>query len=347
MEKHIKYMQRCLQLAELGKSLVSLNPMVGAVIVHNDIVIGEGFHERFGEPHAEVNAINMVLKNFKNANELLLNSTLYVSLEPCSHTGKTPPCTDLIIKHKIPEVQIACLDPFSKVNGKGMAQLKESGIKVEIGILEQEVKELNKRFFTYHNLQRPYVIIKFAESVDGFMGSVSGEPFQFSNNITSRLTHKWRSEEKAILVGANTVAMDNPELTTRTWPGKNPIRIIIDKNLSLSNTANVFDGAVKTYIFNKSEMKTEGNLNFVSLDWNLYPVQFLLYQLYLLEINSVIIEGGAKTINWFLDSEIWDEARIITSTMYLKNGLKSPKINGILKQAIKLKSDTIRIYNHY
>ncbi len=337
-------MRRCLHLAELGRANVSPNPMVGAVIVVENKIIGEGYHEKFGQAHAEVNAISQVLEKKRNGIELLKHSSLFVSLEPCSHFGKTPPCVDLILKYQIPIVYIACLDPFSKVNGSGVKRLQDAGVQVHVGLLDSESIELNKRFFTYHQKQRPYIILKFAESKNGCMASENGEPIQISNQLSSKLTHRWRSEETAILVGANTVKMDNPSLTTRNWTGKNPIRIIIDKNLSLSTENEVFNQLVKTLVFTEKIKIDKTNLQYLTIDWNLYPLQFILFQLYLFEISSVIIEGGAKTLSWFIQQNLWDEARVITSSNSLTSEIKSPIFDGFPINKYKLGSDTITIY---
>ena len=258
---HEVYMRRCLELATLGCGNVAPNPMVGAVLVFNDRVIGEGYHQKYGEAHAEVNCIDSVAEADK---KLISSSTLYVSLEPCAHFGKTPPCADLIIQHKIPRVIIGCRDPFKEVDGKGIEKLKAAGVHIETGILEDDCRELNKRFFSFHTKQRPYVILKWAQTADGFIAATNHPPgertlkesaekkerLHISNEYSNRLVHKWRSEEAAILIGTNTALLDDPELTTRLWPGRSPVRLILDMDLRLPAHLKIFDRSVRTIVFN-------------------------------------------------------------------------------------------------
>ena len=260
MNTHQKYINRCIQLAKNGLGTTYPNPMVGSVIVYNDEIIGEGWHQKAGESHAEVNAINSVKDK-----SLLSKSTIYVSLEPCSHFGKTPPCCDLIIKNNIPNVVIGTVDPFAKVAGNGIKKLLEAGKNVTIGILEDECNDLNKRFFTFHTKKRPYIILKWAESADGFIAPSSKdkkEPVWITNEISRQLVHKWRSEEQAILVGTQTVLDDNPSLTTRDWFGKNPIRIVLDQNNKISKENHIFDSQAKTLSISKDEINFNNNSNF-------------------------------------------------------------------------------------
>jgi diaminohydroxyphosphoribosylaminopyrimidine deaminase/5-amino-6-(5-phosphoribosylamino)uracil reductase len=245
-------MKRCLDLAMQGCGSVAPNPMVGAVLVYSNKIIGEGYHQQYGGPHAEVNCINSVLAENK---KFIPNSTLYVSLEPCNHHGKTPPCSDLIIQHKIPELVIGCKDPFELVNGTGIEKLKKAGVNIHPFLLEKEAVELNKRFFHFHQKKRPYIILKWAQTDDGFIALPKGIPLKISNEITDQLVHRWRSEEAAIIVGTNTAINDNPSLTNRLWGGANPIRIIIDKNLKVPTDHKIYDQSSVTYIFNEIEEK--------------------------------------------------------------------------------------------
>lgn len=324
-----KFMERALALAAMGLGKTSPNPMVGAVIVYNGEIIAEGFHEAYGQAHAEVNAINQVIAKYPlNVNEILAESTIYVSLEPCSHFGKTPPCVDLLIKYQLKHVVIGCQDPFDAVNGKGIQKLKDAGITVHYPFLEKECLSINKRFFTYHLKQRPYIILKWAQSADGFMG-LKNERTAISNEESLRISHQWRSSEDAILIGTQTAIVDNPSLTTRNLNGKNPIRIIIDKDLKIPKSHHIFNSDAPTIIFNANRTETVGNIQYIGIEFLGLLPQMMLYQLYILGIQSIIIEGGAYTLNEFIKYNLWDEARIITATnLYLKNGVKSPIIEG-------------------
>ncbi|MEP6712510.1 MAG: bifunctional diaminohydroxyphosphoribosylaminopyrimidine deaminase/5-amino-6-(5-phosphoribosylamino)uracil reductase RibD [Ferruginibacter sp.] len=345
LNNHETYMQRCLQLAQLGEGNVMPNPMVGAVLVHKGIVIGEGYHQQYGQAHAEVNCIN----NVKEANKHLISqSTLYVSLEPCNHFGKTPPCADLIIKHQIPEVIIACTDPFEKVNGSGIKKLQDAGIKVLEGILNEEAIELNKRFFTFHKKQRPYIILKWAQSNNLKIADQESKAVKITNEITDRLVHKWRSEEAAILVGTNTALNDNPALTTRLWPGKNPVRIVIDRQLKLPQHLQLFDGSIATIVINN--IKKEENENTI-----LYKIAkkenlptALMNLLYRRQLSSLIVEGGAALLQSFIDAGLWDEARIITNNdLIIENGIEAPDLkNNKLINTEQVLTDSIRFYSN-
>ncbi len=299
--------------------------MVGSVIVHNDKIIGEGWHKKSGEPHAEVNAINSVKDK-----SLLKEATIYVSLEPCSHFGKTPPCCDLIIKNKIPNVVIGTEDPNIKVAGNGIKKLIEAGANVTVGFLEDECNELNKLFFTFHQKKRPYVILKWAESQDGFIAPLirsEQKPVWITNEFSRQLVHKWRSEEQAILVGTNTVIDDNPKLDVRDWTGNNPIRIVLDPNNRIPKDRAIFDNKVKTLIISNSISSViEENTTFEGIVFEKNPVQQILDILYKYQIQSVIIEGGRQTLQTFIDSAIWDEARIFIGNNYLEKGIKAPLI---------------------
>ena len=322
-------MQRCLELAALGIGYVSPNPMVGAVIVHNDKIIGEGHHQKYGEAHAEVNAINQVISRFNDAAELLKRSTIYVSLEPCAHYGKTPPCADLIIKHEILNVVVGCRDPFEAVNGKGIEKLQEAGVNVTAGVLEKECQWLNRRFFTRVQKHRPYMILKWAQTVDGFFAPGDGSQHWITGPESRKLVHQWRGEEDAVLVGKNTAAIDNPQLNVRYGSGRHPKRIVIDRKITLNPNSHLFDQSVETLIFNEIKTDVEGKVKYIALeDFDRYVPQYILYQLYLQDIQSVIIEGGAHTLKSFIEAGLWDEARIFTGPGYLNKGIRSPEING-------------------
>lgn len=347
MTLHEQYMQRCLDLALLGIGSVSPNPMVGAVIVHEGVVIGEGYHQQYGQAHAEVNAVNQVLERFENAAELLKNSTIYVSLEPCAHYGKTPPCADLIIKHHIPKAVVGCRDPFEQVNGKGIEKLKEAGVEVITSVLDEECKWLNRRFFTRVKKQRPYIILKWAQTNDRFFAPEDKTQYWITGEESSRLVHKWRSEEDAILIGKNTAVIDNPKLNTRYWPGKSPKRIVIDRRLELANDLNIYDKSVETLIFNEIKTDIDGNIKYIALeDFERFVPQYILFQLYLQDIQSVIIEGGARTLNSFIEAGLWDEARIFTGQVVLEHGIKAPGISGTVGEELMSGTDRLQIlYN--
>ena len=344
MPEHEIYMRRCLELAELGKGHVSPNPMVGAVIVLNGKIIGEGYHQKYGEAHAEVNAVNRVINKFDNYAELLKQATIYVSLEPCAHYGKTPPCADLIIKHQIPKVVVGCRDPFDQVNGKGIEKLQAAGVEVVLGVLEAECKWLNRRFFTRIQKHRPYIILKWAQTTDGFFAPAGGSQFWITGEESRKLVHQWRGEEDAILVGTKTVLADNPQLNVRYGDGKSPKRVVIDRELKLNKTLNIFDQSVDTLIFNEVETKIDGRNKYIALeDFGRYVPQYILYQLYMQDIQSVIIEGGAHTLNTFIEAGLWDEARVFTGTVNLNSGIKAPQINGIIEEEILSGTDRLTI----
>jgi diaminohydroxyphosphoribosylaminopyrimidine deaminase/5-amino-6-(5-phosphoribosylamino)uracil reductase len=327
-----KYIERCIQLAKNGLGTSYPNPLVGSVIVYDNKIIGEGWHRKAGEPHAEVNAINSVKDK-----SLLKKSTIYVSLEPCSHFGKTPPCCDLIIKNEIPNVVIGTIDPNVKVAGNGIKKLIEAGLKVSVGVLEGECKELNKRFFTFHQKKRPYIILKWAESQDGFiapdttfrknLNDNEKKPVWITNPYSRQLVHKWRSEEQAILVGTQTVIDDNPKLDVRDWTGNNPIRLVLDQNKRIPSNSNVLENQSKTIIFTK----TTGNINkekliFDIIDFRKNIAQQLAEAMYRHQIQSVIIEGGRQTLQTFIDANLWDEARIFSGNTIFTEGIGAPAL---------------------
>jgi len=315
------YMHKCLTLAELGRSGAAPNPMVGAVLVHKNRIIGEGFHQKYGQAHAEVNCISAVEQNDVH---LISESTIYVSLEPCAHYGKTPPCANLIIDKKIAKVVIGCFDPFEEVAGRGIEKLRSAGTDVTTGILENECRELNKRFFTFHTLHRPYIILKWAQASDSKIAKDNSR-LAISNEYTNRIVHKWRSEEMAILVGTNTALIDDPQLTTRLWPGKSPVRLVIDMDLKLPSSLRLFDGHSRTIVFNRIKQEENENLFFCRLKVEMNLVSQILEVLYSLQIKSVLVEGGAKLLQSFIDKGLWDEARIITNEgMIIGEGLQAP-----------------------
>ena len=315
------FMQRALQLARLGTGTVSPNPMVGCVIVHNGKIIGEGYHQKYGDAHAEVNAVNAV-----SDKSLLSESDIYVTLEPCSHFGKTPPCADLLIKYKFKKVIVCNYDPNPLVAGQGIEKLRQAGIEVEVGLLEKEGVELNKRFFTYIEKKRPYIILKWAESADGFIAKKNYEAVQISNLLSRRFVHKMRSEEDAIMVGTNTAKYDNPTLNTRFWTGKNAVRVLVDKELSLSKNLHIFDNSQKTICYNSLKDKIIENNIFVRTPLNTSIEPFILEDLYQRKIQSIIIEGGTILLQSFIDLGLWDEAFILKSEIILEQGIDAPKI---------------------
>jgi diaminohydroxyphosphoribosylaminopyrimidine deaminase/5-amino-6-(5-phosphoribosylamino)uracil reductase len=321
---HEKYIKRCIEIAKNGLGSTRPNPMVGCVIVRNNKIIGEGFTSIYGGNHAEVNAINSVSNK-----DLLKKASLYVTLEPCSHYGKTPPCSDLILKHKIPNVFIGCVDDNEKVAGKGIASLQNNGVNVTVGVLENECKNHHKRFFTFHNKKRPYIILKWAETTDGFIAPETKKeqkPVWITNVFSRQIVHKWRAEEQAILVGTNTVLQDNPSLTVRDWTGQNPIRAVLDKNEKLSKDFEVFNTEAKTILIKE------------------YSAKAICSRLYKAEINSVIIEGGGKTLQMFIDENLWDEARVFIGNIAFQKGVKAPQFSGKLITEETINKDILKTY---
>ena len=345
MKVQEKYIKRCIELAKNGLGTTYPNPLVGCVIVFENTIIGEGWHKKSGEAHAEVIAIESVQNK-----ELLSSSTLYVSLEPCSHFGKTPPCADLILKYKIPNVVIGTIDPNSKVAGKGIQKLKDSGVNVTLGILEKEGNELNKRFFTFHRKSRPYIILKWAESADGFISPINKseqKPVWISNEYSRQLVHKWRSEEQAILVGTQTIIDDNPSLTVRDWVGINPIRLVIDKENTIDSSYNIFDNQAKTIVFSNKEVTSNSDtIQYIKVDFDKNSTQAIVDKLFENNIQSIIIEGGRKTIQSFIDAHLWDEARVFIGGINLNEGTKAPKINNTIYSKSYLKKDTLLTYRN-
>lgn len=318
-----KYIRRCIELASNGLCNAAPNPMVGAVIAHNGKIIGEGYHAKCGEGHAEVNAIRSVKDE-----TLLKEATIYVSLEPCSHYGKTPPCADLIISKGIPRVVVGCIDPFSQVSGRGIRKLREAGIDVTVGVLEEECKNLIRRFVTFNTQKRPYITLKWAESADGYIdiNRENGSPVVLSTPVTSMYVHKQRAEHKAILVGRRTALLDNPSLTTRNWYGKNPLRLVIDRNLTLPAELKLFDHSTPTMVFTEKQKKPENNLEYVALDFSKDILPQICTVLYDRKIQSLLVEGGTTLLQSFIDSELWDEIFVEHSEKVLYEGVKSPII---------------------
>ncbi len=333
------FMRRALDLAKLGIGMVSPNPMVGCVIVCDGKIIGEGYHQKYGESHAEVNAIASV-----SDQNMLEKSTAYVTLEPCSHFGKTPPCADLIIEKKIRKVVVCNQDPNPLVAGKGLQKIKEAGIAVEVGLMESEGLELNKRFFTYHEKKRPYVILKWAQTADGFIARENFDSKWISNAQSRQLVHKWRAEEAAIMVGTNTAKYDNPELTVRDWVGKNPVRVVIDRKLALNSALKLFDGLVPTLVFTEKEHQSSENIEYIHT--NRISASSILEALYERRIQSVLIEGGAALINVFIKENFWDEARVFTSQKTFDIGISAPTISNIPDLEEDVAGDKLQIFKN-
>ncbi|MFM7218406.1 MAG: bifunctional diaminohydroxyphosphoribosylaminopyrimidine deaminase/5-amino-6-(5-phosphoribosylamino)uracil reductase RibD [Bacteroidota bacterium] len=344
MQEERRFMQRCLQLASLGSGKVAPNPMVGSVVVVDGRIVGEGFHQEFGGPHAEVMAIRDALKHVSE--DQLRNATLYVNLEPCSHHGKTPPCTELLIARGIPRVVVGTLDPFQEAAGRGLRQLHAAGIKTDHGMLEAECLELNRRFFIFHQQRRPYILLKFAQSADGFMAPVPGpgSPKWISGPISRKLVHKWRTEEQGIMVGANTARIDNPQLTARLWPGRQPVRIVIDRKGTLPSSLYLFDRSVPTIVFSGKPGKEAHNLEFAYLDEKKSLIDQLLHELHARSIQSVMVEGGRFLLDQFIERGTWDEARIFTAPIHLKEGIKSPGVGGKLIAEHPVGEDRLSIF---
>ena len=337
---HEHFMQRCFQLARNGLGNVAPNPLVGAVLVHEGLIIGEGFHARYGGPHAEV----MAVRNCRRP-ELLPEATLYVNLEPCSHFGKTPPCVDLILEHRIPRVVVCNTDPFPQVAGRGIQKLRDAGVEVTVGILEAEGEHLNRRFFTFHRKKRPFVILKWAQSADGFLDDNGSAPAKITGPLTDQLVHQWRTQESAILVGYRTVLKDNPRLTARLFPGKNPLRVVIDPDPALPTHLHVFSDGEPTLIINLQKEENEGPLRYRKTASDT-PGEWL-HVLYQENISSVIVEGGARTLEKFIASGLWDEARVITGSVSLGKGIAAPLLTrASLMHTDFSEGDVLRYYTH-
>jgi diaminohydroxyphosphoribosylaminopyrimidine deaminase/5-amino-6-(5-phosphoribosylamino)uracil reductase len=340
------FMRRCLDLAANGLEKVAPNPVVGAVVVYKGMAIGEGFHQAFGGPHAEVNAIRAV-----GMEELLPQSTLYVNLEPCAHSGKTPPCTSLIIEKKIPRVVIGTSDPNSLVAGRGIQKLREAGVEVNAGILDEECLELNRRFFTFHEKQRPYIILKWARTRDGFIDIVRSPETpvgvnRISNELSQMLVHKWRAQEQAVLVGRNTVLFDDPQLTVRHWKGNNPVRILLDRDLTVTENARIFDDAAPTIIYNLHKNEQNGNREYVLLDKQKDQLEQILSDLYRRNILSVIVEGGKQILEQFITRGFWDEARVFVGDKNFNRGIHGPALQAALHSRELILNDQLLVYRN-
>ena len=346
-KEDLEYMQRCLQLAKNGLGNTKTNPMVGAVVVHEGKIIGEGFHAKYGEAHAEVNAINAVKDK-----SLLAASTIYVSLEPCSHFGKTPPCSDLIIKSGIKKVVIACQDTFSEVSGKGIEKLKNAGCEVVVGVLEKEARQLNKRFFTFNEQKRPYITLKWAQSADGLMDieraeNTTKKSFQISNKASRYFVHQLRASEMGIMVGTNTVLNDNPSLNLRYFAGNHPTKIVIDRNLKIPKDYKIFNPEAVLIIFhdeNLEQVNSSENVKYIGINFSKNIISQVMIKLYEENINSILVEGGAALLNSFLQDNIWDEAFVIQSEIKLVKGLKAPIIEGENCENYQLEDNVISHY---
>ncbi|MGM0636314.1 MAG: bifunctional diaminohydroxyphosphoribosylaminopyrimidine deaminase/5-amino-6-(5-phosphoribosylamino)uracil reductase RibD [Bacteroidota bacterium] len=353
MNKNEQYISRCIQLAKNGLGTTYPNPLVGSVVVYQDKIIGEGWHHQSGENHAEVNAIQSVKDK-----SLLKKSTLYVSLEPCSHFGKTPPCSDLIISMNIKKVVVGMVDPFEKVAGKGIKKLIDAGCEVVVGVLEEKCQQLNKRFLCFYQKKRPYIILKWAESIDGFLSpfvfpekNKNNAPVWITNSHSKQLVHRWRSQENSILIGSNTAIADNAKLNTRLWKGASPTRIIIDQKLSVPTTHFVHDQSVKTIFITDKKTHSDriienDHLKIERINFNDNLPKQICNILYNNSIQSVIIEGGRQTLQAFIDYNTWDEARIFTGDKIFKQGTKAPKINKNIHHQNKILTDQLKlIYN--
>lgn len=321
------YMARCIELAKGGRGSACPNPLVGAVIVHNGKIIGEGFHRRYGEAHAEVNAIASVRDE-----SLLRDSTMYVSLEPCSHYGKTPPCAELIIRKKIPRVVVGCLDPYPSVSGRGVRMLREAGVEVVTGVMEKEAHVLNKAFMTLQTQGRPYVILKWAQSEDGFIDRLRTDasipPVALSSPEMFRKVHKLRSEVDAIMVGTGTALLDNPSLTVRHWAGDSPVRVVLDRRLSIPAAYHLLDGSVRTLVFTEASDVNGKNVEYILIDFARPVIRQVLEQLARRKIGSLLVEGGARLIRHFVEENLWDEARVETAPVRLEEGVRAPGLGG-------------------
>lgn len=336
-------MHRCLELARMGAGSVAPNPMVGAVLVYQDRIIGEGYHRQYGGPHAEVNCLDSVKGEDL---PLIPLATLYVSLEPCAHFGKTPPCSDLIIRNKIPKVAVGCRDPFPEVDGKGIEKLRRAGVEVICGVLEQACLDLNRRFFTFVTAGRPYIILKWAQTADGFIAGDGGDRLLISNDYTNRLVHQWRSEEAAILVGTDTALQDDPSLTNRLWTGGSPVRMVIDRNLRLPASLKLFDRQQRTIVINTVKAEEKKNLSYHKIPAAADTIEAVLSIAFQENLQSILVEGGAGLLQSFIDKGLWDEARVITNPILtIAKGLPSPVLQAYLPtQTEKIGTDILSTY---
>ncbi len=337
------YMRRCFELASHGLGNTRTNPLVGSVIVHNDNIIGEGYHHEYGGPHAEVNAI----RNVKDKS-LLQDSTIYINLEPCSHFGKTPPCSTLILNYKIPRAVISNSDPFPSVSGRGIEALKNGGTEVTYGVLEDEGAYLNSRFLTFHRKKRPYIILKWAETSDGFIDieRQEGDPVGtnwITDEIARTLVHKWRSEEAGLMAGTNTIIADNPKLNVRRWTGNSPLRITFDRNGRIPESANILDNSQDTLVFTCQQERYSGKTNSVLIDHD-YDIEDVLSELYDQKIISILVEGGQQVHQAFIASGLWDEARVFKGRMMFSQGVKAPVIDQSAAEVLQFENSKLYIF---
>lgn len=340
-----KFMLRAIEVARLGIGNVAPNPMVGCVIVHQGVIIGEGYHREFGKPHAEVNAVNSVKDK-----ALLKKSTLYVTLEPCSHHGKTPPCSDLILAYGIPNVVVGTEDPFAAVAGRGLEKLRKGGCNLLQGYLEASCVALNRRFFTFHQKKRPYIILKWAQTADGFIDMDRsqehyGEPTWITNDLSKIAVHKMRADESAILVGTNTATKDNPSLTVREWVGRQPLRLVIDRALKLPSELLLFDQRVPTVVYTSKVVPVKHNLEFKQILFNGTELEQILNDLHERGIQSLIVEGGQKLLNSFIDRGIWDEARVFTGKCNFHKGIRAPVLDAMMVKSEELDDSWMFVFH--
>ena len=340
--QHELYMRRCLELSQRGKGLTAPNPMVGAILVYNDKIIGEGWHHFYGADHAEINCLRNVKEEDKH---LIPESTMYVNLEPCAHYGITPPCSTSLVQAHVKQVIVCNLDPFEKVRGKGIEILKAGGVTVVSGILTDNGFWVNRRFFCFHKQSRPYIILKWAKTQDGFIAPNSRQRFQITNNTSNKLVHKWRTEESAILVGTKTALFDNPQLTARHWSGKQPLRILLDKTLKIPSNHHLYNNEAATWIINEKKEGLQGNIHFINIVFNESLIANLLHKLFEHKIVSLIVEGGAELLNNFINNELWDEARVFTGSQLLQEGLVAPILsNSNFAFQSQLDGESIQIF---
>jgi diaminohydroxyphosphoribosylaminopyrimidine deaminase/5-amino-6-(5-phosphoribosylamino)uracil reductase len=345
---HEKYIKRCIDLAKNGIGKTYPNPLVGSVIVYNNNIIGEGWHKKSGEDHAEVIAIKSVKDK-----SVLKDATIYVSLEPCSHFGKTPPCANLIVDSGIKNVVIGNIDANNKVSGNGVKYLQNNGCNVKVDVLEEACFDLNKRFFTYHNKKRPFIILKWAETKDGYIDRLRNEssentPNWISNKYSQQFVHKMRAEEQAILVGTNTAINDNPILNVRSWVGENPVRIVLDRASKIPNNYNLLSEGIKTIVLSETKQIIDSykNVIFEKIDFSKYVPKQICDILFKHEIQSVIIEGGKQTLQSFINANLWDEAFIFKGDILFSNGLQAPKLKSVLSNKIEISTDVLEIYKN-
>ncbi|MEM7186923.1 MAG: bifunctional diaminohydroxyphosphoribosylaminopyrimidine deaminase/5-amino-6-(5-phosphoribosylamino)uracil reductase RibD [Bacteroidota bacterium] len=344
MKLHEKYMLRCIELAKNGLGTTYPNPLVGSVLVVDSKIIGEGWHQKAGGPHAEVNAIASVRDE-----QLLRKATIYVNLEPCSHVGRTPPCANLIIDKGIRKVVIGTTDPHHKVAGKGIQRLRAAGCEVTVGVLENQCLDLNKRFFTFHQKQRPFIILKWAQTADGLIAPEERNeqaPVWITNSYSKQRVHKLRSEEQAILVGTNTALMDNPQLTNRLWQGGSPLRVVLDRSLKIPSSAQLLDGNTPTLLFTEQTPPEESEADYEVFNSTRRTPNQICDALYRRGVQSLIVEGGSKTLQMFIDSGLWDEAQVYQGSVTFEKGVAAPLLEELPEQVTDIAGDTLTVYKN-